>query len=229
MKKKFIILLFFVVVAPGQTEERFYEAFEGGGIAYTPSLLLMPDIAFPAMSNSPKIEGQQYFHGVSGWSALSKRWRIGAQVLSGKISSTGTLGANIEKSEFTLSSGMLLTEYIFPVTHSNHFVLSFAFGVSQISLNYQLSSPAIAWSDIFSVQSSQTLTAKTLPTLAPQIAWLWQFSKRAGFRVNAGAHIFRIRPDAWKLNDFITVTDGYGNQDALLISPMLQIFIYFGA
>ncbi len=229
MRKIALTLILTVTVLAAQTEERFYEAFDGGGIGYTPSLLIMPEIAFPSLPHRLEIAGQRYLHGVSGWSCLTKRWRIGAQILSGKISSTGTVGVNVEKSEFSLSSGMLLTEYALPVGHTNQFVMSLAFGISQISLSYQVSAPAVGWSDIFLTQSSQILTASTLPTLAPQIAWLWQFSRRAGFRVNAGAHVLSIPPAAWKLNDYITVTDGYGNENALIISPLVQIFIYFGA
>jgi hypothetical protein len=229
MKKIMIVIFLLALSLRAQTEERFYEFFDGGGIGYTPSLLIMPDIAFPAMPQPLEIAGQRYVHGVSGWSSLINRWRIGAQILSGKISSAGTIGADLEKSEFSITSGMLLTEYAIPLSHNNQFAVSFAFGISQISLSYQRSSPAVGWSDLFANRSSQILTARSLPTVAPQLSWLWQFSRRAGFRVNAGAHLMSISPSVWKLNDYITVTDAYGNENALIISPMVQIFIYFGA
>lgn len=229
MKKIILLTLLAVAWLSAENSSVYYESFEGGGIGYTPTFIILPQVDFPAVPNPLTIKGQHYFHGVQGWGTLTEHWRAGATMIAGNFSNSRTSGANIEKTEFSLVSGLVFTEYTMQMSSSSQFAIHLAFGISQLSYSYQISPAALTWATVFSTQTMQKLTARTIPTIAPQISLIYQLSRKTGLRLNTGTHIMNISQTAWKLNDFVTVSNGYGGQNAIINSPFIQIFIYFGA
>jgi hypothetical protein len=130
---------------------------------------------------------------------------------------------------FSQVSGFLFLEGIIPFSYHTQLALNLSGGVTALSAEYFESSPTRDWTTLFVGPLTATkLTARKIPTLMPQLSFLYQFSRRSGMRINGGLLLMAVSTDQWKVNDRVTVSNGFDGELLKIMAPVLQMMIYFG-
>ncbi|MCD6234093.1 MAG: hypothetical protein J7K63_03525 [Candidatus Marinimicrobia bacterium] len=232
MKKILISFVLVIGMFPplsGSTE--FYEEFRGGGIGYAPTLVIYDanEFGLPGMNMSYDFSGSRYFHGLQGWGDINDRWRIGASLLAGTAENSEASGGKVRYAVFSQVSVFLFLEGVIPFSYNAQLALNMSAGVSALSAEYFESTPTRDWTLLFvGPLTSTKLTARKIPTLMPQLSFLYQFSRRSGVRINGGLIFMTISTDQWKVNDRVTVSNGFNGELLKVMAPVLQMMIYFG-
>lgn len=225
-----VILILFVSLTLSASTD-FYEEFRGGGIGYAPTLVVYEsnEFGFPGMNMPYDFSGNRYFHGLQGWGDINEHWRIGASLLAGTVESSQTSGGMVQYAVFSQVSGFLFLECVLPVSYNAQFALNLSGGTSALSVEYFQSTPTRGWTTLFvGPLTSTKLTARKIPTIMPQLSFLYQFSRRAGVRINSGLLFLAINTDQWKVNDRVSVSNGFNGDLLKVMAPVLQIMVYFG-
>jgi len=233
MMKKILLfsVLIFAMFLPLSGSAEFYEEFRGGGIGYAPTLVIYDakEFGLPGMNMSYDFSGNRYFHGLQGWGDINDRWRIGASLLAGTAENSEASGGIVRYAVFSQVSGFLFLEGIIPFSYHAQLALNLSAGVSALSAEYFESSPTRDWTTLFvGPLTSTKLTARKIPTLMPQLSFLYQFSRRSGVRINGGLLFMAVSTDQWKVNDRVTVSNGFDGELLKVMAPVLQMMIYFG-
>jgi hypothetical protein len=231
MKNLCLFSLLICLSLPVEASTDFYDQFQGGGIAYAPSLVVYGknEFNFPGMNIPYDFTGNLYFHGLQGWGDINDRWRIGAALLAGDGEQSESSGGLVKYASFSQVSGFLFLEFIMPVSYSSQFTLNLSGGISTIAVEYFESTPTRDWLTLFVGPLTATkLTARQIPTLMPQISFLYQFSRRAGLRINGGALFYVVDNSQWKVNNRVSISNANNGELLKVTAPMVQAMIYFG-
>lgn len=231
MKILFRLLLLICLTIPLAASTDFYDQFQGGGIAYAPSLVVYGknEFTFPGMNIPYDFTGNLYFHGLQGWGDINDRWRIGAALLAGDGEQSESSGGMVKYASFSQVSGFLFLEFIMPVSYSSQFTLNLSGGVSALSVEYFESTPTRDWLTLFVGPLTTTrLTARQIPTFMPQISFLYQFSPRAGIRINGGALFYIVDTSQWKVNNRVSISNANNGELLKVTAPIVQAMVYFG-
>ena len=231
-KLSFITVLILISLSTvfGQMRSDYYDAFYGGGIGYTPGLVIVPEILLPESDETIDFSGAHFFHGFQGWGNITRKWRVGASILAGTDQQTFDVSGSdtIVFTQFTMTSSYLFSEYILAVSAKTQLAFNLGAGITNFSIKYFRNPNNGNWDNLFTSPGSGThLTVKSAVSLYPMVSYLWQFMHRGGLRLNAGASMSFVPQSSWKIDDFYSVSNAADGTDQFLVSPVFQMFIYF--